>query len=71
VRGTETIRRKRHRYLGKEQDEESALYYYGARYYAPWIGRWSSCDPIGMAEGQEPFKCARQGFTVNAVECGL
>ncbi len=38
---------KRYRYTGKERDEESGLYYHGARYYAPWLGRWVSCDPIG------------------------
>jgi RHS repeat-associated protein len=36
---------KRYRYTDKERDEESGLYYHGARYYAPWLGRWSSCDP--------------------------
>ena len=36
---------KRYRYCAKEQDEESGLYYYGARYYASWLGRWISCDP--------------------------
>jgi RHS repeat-associated protein len=44
VRGhTETP--KRFRFNGKERDEESDLYYFGARYYAAWIGRWISCDP--------------------------
>ena len=37
---------KRYRYTGKERDEESGLYYYGARYYACWLGRWTSSDPI-------------------------
>jgi len=37
---------KRYRYTEKERDEESGFYYYGARYYAPWLGRWSSCDPM-------------------------
>jgi RHS repeat-associated protein len=37
--------KKRYRFTGKECDEESWLYYYGARYYTPWIGRWISCDP--------------------------
>ncbi|HYP54532.1 MAG TPA: RHS repeat-associated core domain-containing protein, partial [Pyrinomonadaceae bacterium] len=36
---------KRYRYSAKERDEETGLYYYGARYYAPWLGRWTSCDP--------------------------
>jgi RHS repeat-associated protein len=39
---TETA--KRYRYTGKERDDESGLYYYGARYYAPWLGRWTACD---------------------------
>ncbi len=36
---------KRYRYTGKERDEESGLYYHGARYYAVWIGRWVAIDP--------------------------
>jgi RHS repeat-associated protein len=42
---------KRYRYTGKERDEESGLYYHGARYYAVWIGRWVSCDPMGLEDG--------------------
>jgi RHS repeat-associated protein len=42
--------RKRYRFTGKERDEESGLYYFGARYYAPWLARWVSCDPLGMVE---------------------
>jgi RHS repeat-associated protein len=38
---------KRYRYTGKERDEESDLYYHGARYYAAWLGRWTSTDPAG------------------------
>ncbi|HHU47912.1 MAG TPA: hypothetical protein GXZ40_08445 [Bacteroidales bacterium] len=37
---------KRYKYCGKERDEETGLYYYGARYYAGWIGRWISVDPL-------------------------
>src|SRR5437763_3829170 len=43
--------RKRYRYTGKERDEESGLNYHSARYYAPWLGRWTSCDPIGLKGG--------------------
>lgn len=32
--------RKRCRLTGKERDEKSGLYYHGARYYAPVLGRW-------------------------------
>ncbi|HET6255334.1 MAG TPA: SpvB/TcaC N-terminal domain-containing protein [Puia sp.] len=38
---------KRYRFTGKERDEESGLYYHGARYYAPWLCRWTSADPAG------------------------
>jgi insecticidal toxin complex protein TccC len=27
------------------------LYYYGARYYAPWLQRWVSADPAGDVDG--------------------
>ncbi|NEN25816.1 RHS repeat-associated core domain-containing protein [Cryomorpha ignava] len=37
---------KRYRYNGKEKDEESGLYEYGQRYYAPWLCRFVSVDPI-------------------------
>ncbi len=36
---------KRYRYTGKERDEENGLSYHGARYYASWLGRWTSSDP--------------------------
>jgi RHS repeat-associated protein len=31
----------------KELDEETGLYYYGARYYEPRISLWLSVDPLG------------------------
>ncbi|MEN9306476.1 MAG: hypothetical protein RL173_408 [Fibrobacterota bacterium] len=48
--GTE-VSEKRYRYTGKEKDEESGLYYHGARYYAAWLGRWTAADPSGMVDG--------------------
>ncbi len=42
--------RKRFRYSGKERDAESGLTYYGARYYAPWLQRWISCDAPQLEE---------------------
>ena len=42
---------KRYRYTGKERDEETGFSYHGARYYAPWLGRWVSCDPVGLKGG--------------------
>jgi len=38
------------RYSGKERDA-SGLYYYGARYYAGWLGRWINPDPAGNIDG--------------------
>jgi RHS repeat-associated protein len=40
---------KRYRYTGMERDEESGLSYHTARYYVPWLARWLSCDPVGLA----------------------
>jgi RHS repeat-associated protein len=42
---------KSRRYSGRERDQASGLYYYGARYYAPWLARWLSPDPAGDADG--------------------
>ncbi len=42
---------KRYRYTAKERDEENGFYYHGARYYAPWLGRWTSIDPSGLGDG--------------------
>ncbi|KAL2802677.1 hypothetical protein BJX63DRAFT_437639 [Aspergillus granulosus] len=50
---------KRYRYNGKERDEESGLYYYGARYYAPWISRWINADPSGITDGLNVFVYVR------------
>ena len=50
---------KRYRYTGKERDQESGLYYHGARYYAPWLGRWNSCDPSGLIDGVNLYAYAR------------
>jgi len=46
---------KRYRYTGKERDEETGLNYHGARYYAPWLGRWVACDPSGISDGLNLF----------------
>jgi len=50
--------RKRYRFTGKRRDEESGLYYYGARYYAPWVATWVSCDPAGTVGGLNLFTYA-------------
>ncbi|MEU9559639.1 SpvB/TcaC N-terminal domain-containing protein [Streptomyces fumanus] len=47
---------KRYRFAGKERDEETGLYRVGARYYAPWLGRWTSPDPAGFADGLNLYR---------------
>lgn len=51
--------RKRYRFTGCERDEESGLNYHRARYYAPWNGRWTSCDPLGIVDGMNPYLYGR------------
>lgn len=46
-----TFTYKRYRYVGKEKDAESGLYYYGARYYVAWACRFISVD---SAAGKYP-----------------
>jgi RHS repeat-associated protein len=46
---------KRYRYTGMERDEESGLNYHGARYYAPWLGRWTAADPAELSGGLDLF----------------
>ncbi len=50
-RSTAEVSLKRYRYTGKERDEETGLYYHGARYYIPWLARWSAVDPL---QGEMP-----------------
>jgi RHS repeat-associated protein len=45
--------RESFRFTGKEDDVEVGLQYFGARYYAPNLGRWLSPDPL-MVHGVGP-----------------
>lgn len=47
---------KRYRFSGKERDDETGLYYFGARYYAPWLARWTSGDPSGFKDGLQLYR---------------
>jgi RHS repeat-associated protein len=62
---------KRYRYTGKERDEENDLYYHGARYYAPWLGRWTSCDPAGLNGGPNPYTYGRNSPAIHRDDRGL
>jgi RHS repeat-associated protein len=50
---------KRYRFSGQERDDETGLYYFGSRYYAPWLGRWTAPDPSGMTDGTDGYAYAR------------
>jgi RHS repeat-associated protein len=58
VRSGVEVSAKRYRYTGKERDEETGLYYHGARYYAAWLGRWASPDPSGLVDGPNIYEYA-------------
>ncbi|WP_174889481.1 RHS repeat-associated core domain-containing protein [Candidatus Williamhamiltonella defendens] len=49
---------KTRRYSGKERDT-TGLYYYGYRYYQPWVGRWLSSDPAGTVDGLNLYRMLR------------
>lgn len=51
--------KKRYHLTGKERDGESGLHYYGSRYYASWITRWTSCDPTGITDGHNLYQYCR------------
>ncbi|MCZ2095910.1 MAG: toxin [Anaerolineae bacterium] len=53
------VQRKRYRYTGREQDDVTCLYAMGARYYAPWLGRWTAPDPAGLVDGANLYRYAR------------
>lgn len=50
-RSKKEVMLKAYRYCTKERDASTGLYYYGARYYPPWLGRWISPDPSGTGDG--------------------
>ena len=51
------VRDRSRRYCGKERDA-SGLYYYGFRYYAPWLQRWINPDSIAEQGGSNPYRMA-------------
>ena len=57
--GASEVSPKRYRYTGKEKDEETGLYYHGARYYVPWLGRWTAADPAGAVDGPNLYQYVR------------
>jgi RHS repeat-associated protein len=62
---------KQYRYTGKERDSETGLYYFGARYYASWLGRWTSCDPAGTIDGHNLYVYVRCNPVRSSDQTGL
>ncbi len=53
-----------YKYTGKELDEETDLYYYGARYYSPELGRFVSADAV-QGKFDDPASMNRFAYTKN------
>ena len=62
AKNASVARYKTHRYSGKERDA-TGLYYYGYRYYAPWLQRWISSDPFKDIDGLNIY-CAMKNNPV-------
>ncbi len=53
----------RHRFSTKYFDSETGLYYYGYRYYAPWLMQWMNSDPIEERGGVNLYSfCGNNGI---------
>lgn len=58
------------RYSGKERDG-TGLYYYGYRYYAPWLCRWLNADPAREVDGLNLYRMVRNNPVTNIDASGL
>ncbi|KAH8688007.1 virulence plasmid 65kDa B protein-domain-containing protein [Tricladium varicosporioides] len=48
---SEVTTSKAYRFSSKERDQETGLYYIGARYFLTYLGRWLTPDPLGYPDG--------------------
>ena len=64
------VKLKEYRYTGKERDDTSGFYYHGARYFAPWTGRWMSADPAGPVDGLNLYEYVSGNPVRNAIVAG-
>ena len=53
-----------YKFTGQEEDPETGLYYYGARYYDPVIGRFISADSI-VPDFSNPQTLNRYSYCIN------
>ena len=45
-----------YKFTGKELEREFGLYYFGARYLNPHLGRWMSVDPLALTQKSDTFE---------------
>lgn len=62
---TDNLRQK---FIGKERDAESGLDFFGARYYGPTLGRFTSIDPIKLTVARlyDPQRTNLYGYCRNS-----
>jgi insecticidal toxin complex protein TccC len=58
------------RYSGQERDA-TGLYYYGFRYYAPWLQRWLTADPAGQIDGLNSYQMVKNNPSTHIDLLGL
>ncbi len=62
---------KRYRFSGKELDKTTGLYYFGHRFYSPYLLRWLNPDPAGPVDGLNLYSYARNNPTTFVDPTGL
>lgn len=62
---------KEYRYSGRERDDSTGLYYYGKRYYCPWLGRWLKPDPAGRVDGMNLYAFVKGNPITHIDKLGL
>lgn len=65
------VAEKLYRFAGKERDDATGLYYFGARYYASWLCRWISPDPAGTEDGLNLYAYVNNNPISRVDETGL
>ena len=68
---TSSAEKNRFMYTGREWDEDLSLYYYRARMYDPYSGRFCSRDPIGYRGGINLYEYVRSRPLVGTDPHGL
>jgi len=63
------IKNKHYHYSNQEKDSVTGLYYYGMRYYSPWLARWTCTDPAGTIDGLNIYVFVK-GNPVTHVDVG-